>query len=154
MIKVCSKCSKRKNVQKFYKNRKINNGFTRWCKKCCRISKTKYRKANPEKIKQMARNYYKTPRGKYIDCKKSASRYKKSFNLTFKEFVTFWKKPCFYCGFMVKTIGLDRINSNKGYTRNNLVSCCKMCNFMKRAHSKYKFLSQCLKIVKYQNREV
>ena len=27
--------------------------------------------------------------------------------------------------------GIDRIDSNKGYTKDNVISCCEMCNRMK-----------------------
>jgi hypothetical protein len=32
---------------------------------------------------------------------------------------------------ILKINGLDRINSNNGYTKSNVVSCCKICNICK-----------------------
>ena len=53
------------------------------------------------------------------------------FNLTEQEFYSFWQKSCTYCGDKIDTIGLDRINSEKGYDMSNLVPCCATCNWMK-----------------------
>lgn len=53
------------------------------------------------------------------------------FQLTKEEFLTFWQKPCTYCGDAIETIGLDRIDSNLGYTLNNVISCCTTCNMIK-----------------------
>jgi hypothetical protein len=59
---------------------------------------------------------------------------------------------CFYCekspsevgsiftraikdGRSIKRIGIDRIDSSRGYYKDNVVSCCTMCNYLKRNHS-------------------
>ena len=68
-----------------------------------------------------------------------------SFELTKEEFVSLISKSCFYCneppserwheargnGHMLSN-GLDRIDSSKGYTTNNVVPCCKECNNKKK----------------------
>lgn len=66
---------------------------------------------------------------------------RKAFNLSFKEFKKLVIKTCYYCGSLPMTKvyhkhkkithyfnGLDRIDSNYGYSLNNVVSCCKICN--------------------------
>lgn len=42
-----------------------------------------------------------------------------------------------------KFTGIDRVDSSKGYTPDNVVSCCGTCNFFKRHHSQKKFLAHC-----------
>lgn len=42
--------------------------------------------------------------------------------------------------------GLDRVDSAKGYTKDNIVSCCTTCNRMKMAHEVTDFLDHCRKI--------
>jgi len=37
--------------------------------------------------------------------------------------------PCYYCGRPVSE-GLDRRDSDKGHTKDNIVSCCEKCNFI------------------------
>lgn len=49
------------------------------------------------------------------------------FSLNKKQFQYILAKPCYYC----KTndnLGIDRINNDKGYVSNNVVSCCWDCN--------------------------
>jgi hypothetical protein len=51
--------------------------------------------------------------------------------LTLEEMMLFWGKPCAYCDREIVTIGLDRVDNNKGYVVGNLVACCGTCNMMK-----------------------
>jgi hypothetical protein len=49
------------------------------------------------------------------------------------------KSSCFYCGGKVSLVatGLDRVDNTKGYTMQNVVPCCKVCNMVKGyAHTK------------------
>jgi hypothetical protein len=85
----------------------------------------------------------KTRRAKYL-----AKERHISFNLTPEQFKNLWQAPCYYCGSEIKTIGIDRINNNEGYILNNVVSCCKICNFMKGKLSKKVFIINCKKIAK------
>jgi hypothetical protein len=52
-----------------------------------------------------------------------------SFDLDVKEFEALIPSNCYYCS--DKSNGIDRWNSNLGYTINNCVPCCKECNFLK-----------------------
>jgi hypothetical protein len=80
--------------------------------------------------------------------KKHARERGLSFDLTFDEFKKLLSKNCIYCkvepfavyqilnsttkavraGIPVMYNGIDRVNSQKGYTLDNTVSCCKICN--------------------------
>lgn len=42
--------------------------------------------------------------------------------------------------------GIDRVNNDIGYLIENCVSCCKVCNFMKRSMSKNDFINHVNKI--------
>lgn len=86
------------------------------------------------------------------------------FLLTGEEFDTLIKNSCYYCGSKpsihksdlrynkTKEIfirnGIDRKDSSKGYTMENVVTCCKMCNKMKMAYHIDDWLSQVAKIYK------
>ena len=48
-----------------------------------------------------------------------------------------------------KITGIDRIDSTKGYSKDNCVSCCKMCNIMKNKFSKEDFLNKVESIYNY-----
>jgi hypothetical protein len=39
-------------------------------------------------------------------------------------------QPCIYCG-ETKNIGCDRISNKKGHTKNNVIPCCKICNYVR-----------------------
>jgi hypothetical protein len=44
--------------------------------------------------------------------------------------------------------GIDRINNKIAYIIKNCVSCCSVCNFMKRDISKDVFINKCIEIAK------
>ncbi len=80
----------------------------------------------------------------YYMYKKNAKARNLRFNLTKKQFKDLTKQNCFYCGrepsqkihpqrtngYYVYN-GIDRLNNKKGYTTENCVSCCGICNTMK-----------------------
>jgi 5-methylcytosine-specific restriction endonuclease McrA len=45
-------------------------------------------------------------------------------------------RPCGYCGDPIpaKTPGIDRMDSSRGYTRDNVIACCALCNDAKGNH--------------------
>jgi len=86
----------------------------------------------------------------FRDYKKYA---KISFKLDFNTFINICQSQCVYCGRSPSQIigkanrgtfiynGIDRVNNDIGYTKDNSVSCCKICNYMKHTSSKDEFLS-------------
>ena len=68
---------------------------------------------------------------RYISYKTGANQRNISFDLSREEFVKFIDKDCHYCGKPVNFVGIDRINSLKGYSIDNTVSCCTHCNIIK-----------------------
>lgn len=87
------------------------------------------------------------PRTKWSNYKSQAKRAGREFVLTYEEFMRFWGQKCDYCGEIVKTIGLDRLDSSKGYSLTNVVSCCIICNIMKKDLMPDDFVNHCKKIV-------
>jgi|ERR1035437_4677476 hypothetical protein len=115
-----------------------------------------YRMKNKDKIKKWHRDNYannkakwQTPKGRYSIYKHSAKSTHREFTLSMEEFMTFWQKSCFYCGNIPLTIGLDRIDNDKGYTIENIVSCCTTCNLMRKTLSQEIFINHCKLISKY-----
>ena len=88
---------------------------------------------------------------KYRDYKRGSKQRGIEFNLTMEQFKQFWQKPCYYCGDKIINIALDRIDNSKGYEINNIVSCCVICNYMKRNFPLEIFLEHCKKVVNYNN---
>lgn len=61
---------------------------------------------------------------------------------------------CRYCceessqfSYGIKVIGIDRCDSNKGYTIDNCVPCCKYCNALKGTKSEEEFFEYTTKIM-------
>ena len=53
------------------------------------------------------------------------------FSMTRTAFDTVRRRPCHYCG-GVKSMGLDRVDNARGYTMDNVVPACTVCNLMKK----------------------
>lgn len=77
------------------------------------------------------------------------------------EYIKMISKNCEYCGQIPNQTtminnkvfrhnGVDRINSNYGYVKNNVVPCCSVCNMMKGSLSGEEFLIQVDRIYKYK----
>lgn len=148
--KVCRNCESILTANKFYTGHKTNDGLSVDCKKCSsEKAKARYYKQKnetPERIKKNRKKFDKTPTGKYNIYKRGAKQRCIEFKLTKDEFNVFWKKPCSYCGDNVDYIGLDRIDNSKGYERENIISCCGLCNRMKGTLTVEEFISHCKKI--------
>ena len=71
-------------------------------------------------------------------------RHGSSFDLTEKQFKELTQKNCYYCGAKPNNVvnrkdrngsftynGIDRVDNTKGYTIDNVVTCCRHCNTAK-----------------------
>jgi hypothetical protein len=92
--------------------------------------------------------------GLYLSYKRKATKRNLEFKLSKEEFKLITKMNCFYCGKEPHQIskakesygeyvysGIDRIDSSKGYTADNVVPCCGTCNVAKLAMPREDFLS-------------
>jgi hypothetical protein len=67
-------------------------------------------------------------------------------------FITETNKPCYLCGKKPDDLhknGLDRFDNDKGYTKDNVKSCCANCNFIKKDYIYKDFIDKCKLI--YEN---
>jgi len=81
-------------------------------------------------------NPQRSPKRRFTEAKHTAKKREIIWDLTLEEYSALITIPCHYCenklGQPVKrSIGLDRLDSNKGYEPNNVVSCCYVCNCIK-----------------------
>jgi hypothetical protein len=79
------------------------------------------------------------------------------WTLTDEEFLGLTSSPCFYTGRLPSSEsrseksnlglylynGIDRLDSSKGYTKDNCVPCCKQANFAKHTQSFDEFIEMC-----------
>lgn len=106
------------------------------------------KRASLPHIKEMMKKYNQSIYGKYSYVKRRARIRNLEMKLDLNFFIKATKKNCYYCGGTNKTKGLDRINSNLGYLKDNVVSCCIICNKMKSNYLKDFFINHCKKIIK------
>lgn len=104
------------------------------------------------------RSGFKIVWGNYV---RDAKRRKLEFNLSEEQFIETITSRCFYCGSapdkttysrrtaespsekVLRTgfthLGIDRVDSNRGYLADNCVACCEHCNRAKSSLSKEEF---------------
>lgn len=82
----------------------------------------------------------------YTQFKSRAKRRGLDNTITNDEFLELLDKPCHYCSDPVDTIGIDRVDSSKGYHSDNVVRCCITCNKMKLNTNYRNFLDRVKKI--------
>ena len=116
-MKTCYKCKETKSTSEFYKNKKYKDGLCGQCKDC---------------DKTYNKEWKKTPNAKYINYNNSAKDRGYEFNLSLEEFTSLLNQDCHYCG--QEGFGVDRFDNSTGYTSDNCVPCCTMCNKIKSNH--------------------
>lgn len=97
----------------------------------------------------------------FWDMKRGAAKRDYSWNLTMDYVRSLTKMNCYYCGKEPTQIvkvgsdrkngsyiynGLDRINNVIGYEKDNVVPCCKDCNYAKRNRTQKEFQSWILDV--------
>ena len=105
MEKVCTKC----------KNPRNPKSTSSYCKECTRKSMAVLRAKPPHKYRELCKIQPDT-------------------DMSLEDFIAIIQMQCFYCGDVNDTLGLDRItpgSKNGKYVKDNVVSCCKNCNYMK-----------------------
>lgn len=87
-----------------------------------------------------------------------------SFNLSKEIFKLFTKENCVYCGRSPSNSimgkfnngayiynGIDRVDNTKGYSEENIVTCCEYCNMAKGKKTVKEFIAWLDGLVKYRN---
>ena len=109
------------------------------------IFKERYAR-NREHLLKLQKKYRRTIKSKYRHYKNNPRKI--PFRLSLEEFKSYWKKSCYYCNEPIETIGLDRIDNEKFYKIDNIVPCCKRCNFFKGTMHINDFLKLCRRITR------
>lgn len=102
-------------------------------------------------------DYVQTLKGRMTVWKARAKYRSIPWNLTYADLQAL-PLTCFYTGlpldFMVNSptlVSLDRVDSNGGYTKENVVFCCAIVNQMKLEMSVDQFVSTCRRIVEHSS---
>ena len=131
---------------------------THRCRACCA------KIATASVIGKPANNRLENAKGGFnlvlASYRKSADARGIKFDLTESEFAEITKQDCHYCGSESSSKkkskrgnadayiynGVDRIDSTKGYSPENVVPCCSICNYMKQELNVDVFLAHVEKI--------
>lgn len=112
-------------------------------RKTVRTSENKWRSKTPsyrKKMKAYAKSYRpiknekrQLPESRYQYSLQLSARRKKSWAISFENYLQLIKKPCHYCFGPLSQfgVGLDRKDSSLGYELDNVVPCCGDCNMIK-----------------------
>jgi hypothetical protein len=173
-MKVCARCFQVQVSAAFYKNQTSKDGLGSYCKKCLKDYRNEHKDTLNEKTRSRnqknreqeiartqaynslhsderslyGRRYRNTLSGAYAIYKGNATAKDRTWELTEEEFQSIVQAPCSYCGEISKKgfHGIDRVCNSVGYTKENSVSCCSMCNYMKRNYTRDEFLNKIAQI--------
>ena len=114
----------------------------------------RWRDNNPEKVAENNENKKKNLNLQYNIYTRSASDKNLTFKLSFDEYKELVQTHCYYCGMIQERgfNGIDRMNQTNGYIKDNCVSCCKMCNYIKKSLNIDVFLRRVEHILTYNDR--
>jgi len=118
--KACSQCKRELPIRAFPLSLVNTNGLNGKCKDCAAYANSKRRKGR--------------------------------HTLTREYFFEVRQKPCTFCGkeaTLIEPNGVDRIDSSKGYTKNNVQPCCEVCNRMKLDHSHEFFIKHSKRMLEH-----
>ena len=116
----------------------------------------KWRDNNPDKMIEFNDNRRNNYENQYVVYRTSAELKQLEFTISFDEYKEIVKMPCHYCGIIQdrgteQFNGIDRENNDVGYIMGNCVSCCKVCNYMKKSLTSEVFLNRIEHILTYNN---
>jgi hypothetical protein len=94
------------------------------------------------------------PARQYSLLKEKSVLRKISFHISLDDFLSISNSDCYYCGGEKIFKNLILINEAIGFTKNNTISCCRLCFKMKGDLEHHIFLNNCFKITNNIKKEV
>lgn len=141
VTKQCFNCEQEKPVNDFYRDRRKKDGYSTYCKPCYKLIFRKNTLENRLKRWRLTAKYRKL-----------------LFSLSISDLEKI-PQVCHYTGVELtledgqpNTISLDRIDSSKGYTPDNVVFCCGFVNIMKTDLSLEQFVFACRMVVEHHDK--
>jgi hypothetical protein len=114
-------------------------------------------KAKTDEYQTWKKRYDRRLTTRYRRYKQLASSRHLEFELIFEDFEEISTQACHYCGSLNEDefgnlySGIDRIDSTNGYTLNNVVPCCAMCNRMKNKRNVNSWIERMSQILSHLN---
>lgn len=119
--RVCTSCGKAKPLSKYGKAERYLLGRKRRCRECETVYRRTWRKNNP--VKNAFYMLRSTAKLQDLECTISSS-----------SFCVLVNQPCSYCQIVYNPMRhagsywLDRIDNQQGYTLDNVLPACGVCN--------------------------
>ena len=165
-IKTCTMCNKSQNIDQYIGEKSNTTKMCYTCRTKCKMydknRNKKQRNANAriaeakEERKQKKKEWtvnvrYKSKQYHYTIYKRHADERTLCFELSIDDYIAIISQSCSYCNGMNKVgfNGVDRKKNAIGYTLENSVSCCSMCNFMKKTTHNDIFIKRAIHIAQY-----
>ena len=114
----------------------------------CKVCQEK-QKEQDDKRKDRKRDYTQENKNNLIQYYKeyinSAIRREYDILIDFDKFCELVNSKCYYCDYSKENevIGIDRVNNDIGYIKENTVPCCSNCNYMKNFYHPLFFIQKC-----------
>jgi 5-methylcytosine-specific restriction endonuclease McrA len=170
MEKICCKCKVQKDISEYVckVGKKGKKWYNNKCRTCRNLDSREWALRNKDKaLAKNKENYLKNKDYYKAYSKLYSKKYKASgkaghsilknraksknwsFDLTVDDYIKITSEPCSYCNEAVSrgVGGIDRVDSSKGYTKDNSVSCCMKCNSGKGTMTVEEYVSHCKKVV-------
>lgn len=145
--KTCKSCSIDKILSEYPLDKNAKDGHRIHCKSCCNEFKRQKRQKNPESFREYARKYLKEKpeRKLFNSAQQRAKTNNLEFNLQVEDIVI--PEVCPILGIKLITnsnvsggennsASIDRIDSTKGYTKDNIMVISRLANMMKSTATK------------------
>ena len=148
----CRKCNIIKLASEFNTHTLYKNGLSKYCKNCEKLIKNEYKYKS---INNFLKLLYRTSKGN------SKTRCKKvDFSISFDEWVNIYNNQqgkCALTGIEMTisrennnyNISPDRIDSDKGYTKDNIQFVCVEINIAKNEHTNNEFIEMCRRVANF-----
>ena len=135
----CFVCKKKYFMKASQRERVLYNSCSEQCKRECKKFYCKGKNNSNYKNRTKEESFFNE---RAIACNRRGKLLKKEHDLTQEDLLTQWNKQkglCFYTGVPMSRNGkkscnsmsVDRVDSNIGYTKSNIVLCCLSVNMMK-----------------------
>jgi len=106
-----------------------------------------WRRNNPDKVKEINERKRKDPNNRLKYYKLRAEKCGIKWNISDDDAKKLFNESCYYCKEINELNGIDRLDNDKDYELNNIVSCCTMCNMMKKDMSEKTFYNKIIHIL-------
>jgi len=172
-LKTCRTCGIEKSLSEFIKNKLSKGGYTHKCKSCETLWKSQYYLINKDHIKKRNKEYRQNTTKWYSRTLEQRLRYiiqlgigrakKKSikWDISLEFLKELWDKQkglCAYSGVPLSfednhphTVSLDRIDSSKEYTEDNVQFVCTIVNYVKQRFDENVFFTFCKSVTQHCN---